>query len=74
MALKYQRDSVSHCVERTQKRLVVVEPRFRGDTSVKETPSGATQQCRRSSFMRDEACSGQDKAKSIANLIERSFN
>ena len=40
---------------------------------MKETPSGATRQCRRSSFTRDEARSGQERAKSIANLIERSF-
>ena len=40
---------------------------------MKKTPSGATRQCRRSSFAKDEARSGQERAKSIANLIERSF-
>ena len=40
---------------------------------MKKTPSGATRQGRRSSFARDEARSGQERAKSIANLIERSF-
>ena len=40
---------------------------------MKETPSGATRQCRRSKFASDEARSGQERAKSIANLIERSF-
>ena len=40
---------------------------------MKEAPSGVTRQCRRSNFARDEARSGQERAKSIANLIERSF-
>ena len=39
---------------------------------MKETPSGATRQCW-SNFARDKACSGQERAKSIANLVERSF-
>ena len=37
---------------------------------MKETP-GVTRQCRRSNFARDEARSGQERTKSIANLIER---
>ena len=40
---------------------------------MKKTPSGATRQCRRSSFVRDEARSRQERAKSIANLFERNF-
>ncbi len=38
-----------------------------------ETPCGATRQYQRSNFARVEDRSGQERANSIANLIERSF-
>ena len=63
--VKCQRDRVSRCVERTQKRLKVVDLETRDTRHESEENSIPA---------RDEARSGQERAKGIANLIESSLS